>query len=328
MYCAYHGVDHPEDTKFTQEHIVPAALGGAERFSIRVCEQANNEFGGRIDGPFVSMFFVAIPRFLYGLAATDGNSPRIDLSGTSVIGSDEVKVRYHLTPEEQFLAIEPKVHKEQQGTDIRYTVGGDPAKVASILRGITEPALSGGKILLNSQREPATMQDILRAAHVIRITPEITRNFSLTINDAYRFFIKLALGTAQLVLGESYTRSTDAEELRKILWAANPNNSQIRGAAWPSADGLENFARIFTKPDSHVLAIFWCPEPVFFVSLFGSFNALIFLTSSATSEGLGDVRDARIYHIGLPSRSVTMSTWSDHLHYLEQNSGPSSGGSH
>jgi hypothetical protein len=66
MFCAYCGKDHDESVKFSDEHIVPYAIGGSNQLVIRVCEDSNNRAGGSIDKPIIESFPVAAARLIWG----------------------------------------------------------------------------------------------------------------------------------------------------------------------------------------------------------------------------------------------------------------------
>jgi len=42
LFCAYCGLDHDQTTPFSDEHIIPYAMGGSDKFTIPVCELSND----------------------------------------------------------------------------------------------------------------------------------------------------------------------------------------------------------------------------------------------------------------------------------------------
>ena len=81
MFCAYCGVDHDDTTPFSNEHIIPYAIGGANAFSIPVCQSLNNRWGGEIDRQIIEHSLIRSERFFLGLEGSDGTKPTLDLSG-------------------------------------------------------------------------------------------------------------------------------------------------------------------------------------------------------------------------------------------------------
>jgi hypothetical protein len=57
VYCPY--TDRDLDIEETnREHIIPLALGGVDRFEIRVCREFNSTVGSDVDGALANDFLV------------------------------------------------------------------------------------------------------------------------------------------------------------------------------------------------------------------------------------------------------------------------------
>jgi hypothetical protein len=98
MFCPYRCVDHDETTPFSDEHIIPYAMGGADVFAIPVCEFSNNRLGGQVDRPIIEYDTVRSEKFFLGLEGTDGTKPTLNLSGTSYLHGNEVDLRFVVGP--------------------------------------------------------------------------------------------------------------------------------------------------------------------------------------------------------------------------------------
>jgi len=138
MYCVYCNEDHDPAEKFSDEHIIPEALGGTKAFAIRVCEKINNTVGNEIDKPFIAMFPVNADRFFRNLASHRG-TPTLDLSGTTVIDGKERQIQSTVKDGKKVLRLTDtviEVSKEAGGELI--TVSADPQLARQILLGKLE----------------------------------------------------------------------------------------------------------------------------------------------------------------------------------------------
>jgi HNH endonuclease len=137
MFCAYCGEDHGGSAAFSDEHAVPYAIGGANAFTIRVCQTSNNRLGGLVDKPFVEMFAVRSKRFFLGLCGRDGTEPTLDLCGRAEINGKEVDVTCLIRQDEskQLKITSPSVTKTHVAGGEHWAVFGDPAIVRRILEG-------------------------------------------------------------------------------------------------------------------------------------------------------------------------------------------------
>lgn len=107
MYCPYHGEDHAEPTPFTDEHVVPYALGGSDDLCIRVCKGANDRMGSEVDAPMLDNFFIASERLTRGIKGTGGSQPRWTFRGETEIGGKMVPATYSITPDTDFRSVWP-----------------------------------------------------------------------------------------------------------------------------------------------------------------------------------------------------------------------------
>jgi hypothetical protein len=112
MYCVYCNDDHDPAVKFSDEHIIPEALGGTKAFAIRICETINNTFGNDVDKPFIEMFPVNTDRFLLGLPSHRG-MPTLDLSGITVVDGKERHIESTVKDGEKVLRLTNPLSKRR-----------------------------------------------------------------------------------------------------------------------------------------------------------------------------------------------------------------------
>lgn len=317
MYCPYCGIVHDDTVVKSIEHVVPYDLGGSDKLTIITCKKSNNDLGSTVDAPFSNFFPVQSKRFFLRLESTKGNSPRLDLGGTSLIDGKEVAISYVISGDRKELKIaKPQIVKTStpNGNE-HWQVSGDPAKVREIIEGKLRKQISLGKTM--------TLQDgsILRAEDLDKVFAEnvkITPNPSVlkTIQSDYylrsiRFFSKLALAIGHLHLGETFSRSPIGDSLRRHMKIEKLEETRRHGAIWPETAAVKPMVQIIAKEDHHVLAIMDGEPPVLLVSLFGEYDAFIPLGELAQGQYPKPSSEGIVWRIELPSRKLTKLTMRD-----------------
>ena len=218
MYCAYCNEDHQAAEKFSDEHIIPEALGGTRSFTIRTCETINNTIGNEVDKPFISMFPVNADRFFLNLASHRG-LPTLDLSGTTVIDGKERSIQSTVKDGEKVLKLtKPVIETLQEPDRDLITISADPQQARQILLGKLEAVTRRGKTMTHQDGTPVTPESIERyiAEHSVAVPqPSILIKLQLSGFDAVRFFCKVALATGFYIAGEPFGRSPVAENLER-----------------------------------------------------------------------------------------------------------------
>jgi len=67
--CPYTG-EHADN--FTDEHIIPHALGGSNGYTIRASDKANNDLGTRVDAALINSQLIQALRLKYGIRSRSG----------------------------------------------------------------------------------------------------------------------------------------------------------------------------------------------------------------------------------------------------------------
>jgi hypothetical protein len=318
MYCVYCGMNHDESVAFTDEHVVPYALGGSNALTIRACRESNNALGGLVDKPFIEIFPVRTNRFLFGLSATDGTEPTLDLGGKSQIHGKDVPVAYTITKNSKQLKIAaPTVTKSAAGDWEHWIVSGDPEQVRQIIEGKLKSLKAKGKQMKNEAGEVLDLEDVdmlLSTSRVEHVNPSVLKTIDVNTLVCVRFFVKLALSTGHYVLGESFSRSVGADMLRRAMHAKDLETARIpRAFIWPNIGGDEALFAWFRREDSHVLGVLQGEPSILVASLFGSYNAFIPLGPLEEGKTPKISDDGRILQIELPSRMLHDRTFADYL---------------
>lgn len=282
MYCVYHGQDHPEGTPFTPEHVVPYGLGGSNQFAIQVCKKINNDIGVRIDAPFQKLFPVAYERFIRNLKSYSRQEPSVLFRGTTELAGQTSKIDYEITQRKKDLVIPPRIEREDTGEGTRYHIEGTPDQAERVIKDI-ERKNPGGQ-LVDESGNAVTRLELLARTPTQNVLPEIKIDWDVTKwrVAAQREFVKIALGTAHFFLGERYSRSSAADQLRRVLYATDEElfSIPIRGQIWPEQPQTDlPFLYHGAAPDHHLILLLHVEETLsVFVNLFGNMRAVIQIT--------------------------------------------------
>lgn len=315
MYCVYCNEDHQAAEKFSDEHIIPEALGGTKSFAIRTCETINNTIGNEVDKPFISMFPVNADRFFLNLASHRG-LPALDLGGTTVIDGKEQEIQSTVKDGEKVLKLtKPVIETLKEPDRDLITISADPQQARQILLGKLEAVTKQGKAMTHQDGSPVTPESIERyiAEHSVAVPqPSILIKLQLSGLDAVRFFCKVALATGFCIAGESFGRSVVADKLRTIIRSENIEDLPMPGAFWPFYKNPEAF-KFFSIPDTHVLAVLADEPHVLGISLFGgSYTALVPLHEVGTFEW-PLTREGRVFRISLKDKWFKQWSYGDYL---------------
>lgn len=273
-YCPYHGKDHPEETTFTEEHIVPFAAGGSNEFVIRVCKEANDRMGAEVDTMLLDNFFIASERVFRRLKGQSGAPPTWTFHGEMEIAGRKVRAKYTVSPEEQKLFMKPLVERTgSSGGDERFRIECSEEQMQEIVAGINRKLIRDG-------RAEVDLDAILKTSRVESVAhPSMVASDAFDTTSFHRPFVKMALGTAHFLFGEQYSRTRDADLLRRFLWTADAEERkriQIGGQIWPTANSAT--VPLMRFGDWHVIAILNTGPLAFFGLLFGQYHGCMKLS--------------------------------------------------
>ena len=247
-------------------------------FAIRVCEKINNAFGNNVDKPFIDMFPVNADRFFLDLSSHRG-MPTLDLSGITVVDGKERQIQSTVKDGEKVLRLtNPVIETTHEiGRDL-IMIPADPEQARQILMGKLARATKLGKAIAHQDGTPMTAESIDRyiAKHSVAIQqPSVLIKLELSGLDAVRFFCKVALATGFYNAGEPFGSSSVADKLRTVTRSENIQDLPMPGAFWPFYKDAEAF-KVFSIPDTHVLAVLPDEPHVLAISLFGgTYGALV-----------------------------------------------------
>jgi hypothetical protein len=316
MYCPYCGITHDNATVATSiEHIIPYGLGGANDLTIITCDRSNNTLGTDVDAPFMDLFPVRSDRFFLGLESTKGNKPTLDLGGTGWIDGKEVPISYLISADSKGLKIaEPKIVKtpNSDGSE-QWQISGDPAKVREIIEGKLRKQMKLGKTMTLQDGSTLRFEDLdklFTENETVEQNPSVLRTIQFDYLVPIRFFSKLALAMGHLHFGETFSRSSIGETLRRHMTVQKWEDVRLPGAVWPETESVKELLQVIVKKDHHVIAIMDGDPPVLLVTLFGAYDAFLPLGELAEGQYPTTSGEGTVWRIELPDRKLSRLTMS------------------
>jgi hypothetical protein len=316
LYCIYCNENHEEGTPFSDEHIVPRALGGLNSFTIRACKTSNSDLGNRVDSPFIRMFPVNSDRFFLDLQSYRGK-PTLDLSGTTVIDGNDQVLRYEVKGDERIFKIaSPSVEVVKTHDQERLKVSGDPMDVKRILLGKLASAEKEGKTLRDEHGSPLTRESIeamIDEKSIMHENPSVLMTLQIDSYDAVRFFCKMALAAGFHEFGEPFGRSAVGQKLRLAMVSTNNEDVVPPGIFWPLVDNNQESYRFFKVPETHVLAFVPMEKRPLVITLFGGkYTAAIPLQDDSSQSGV-PIQEGRVFQIDLKTKQLKQSSYGEYL---------------
>jgi hypothetical protein len=318
MYCVYCDRDHEDGTQFSDEHIIPVALGGTDVYTIRVCRESNSMLGNRVDDPFISLPFVNSDRYFLGLASHRA-MPTLDLSGTSIIGGRDCSLKYTITEDRKVLKIAKPSVKRVKTTDgfERFEVFGDPEDVKRILLGKLASVEEQGKSIRDDFGNVLTRESIeamISERSVTHPNPSVLLTWQPSAYDAVRFFCKTALAACFYEFGESFGRSDVGKKLRSAMLAEKVEDIAPPGMFWPLVDNTSDVYSFFKTPDAHVIAILPNGAAIFVISLFGGkYTAVIPLQDGPSPSSFVIPKEGRAIQLDLRTRQIKRTSFAEYI---------------
>jgi hypothetical protein len=315
MYCIYCNLDHSNEVPFSDEHIIPQAIGGTRAWIIPVCVKSNSKLGHDVDSPFIDSIFVNNDRFLGNLQSYR-SAPTLNLSGTAQVDGRETHVTYKVQGDKKILKLtRPEKIVRQVGGKDKWNISGDPEDIRKILLGkLAATEKTGGHLtddLTGDRMTPDTIDSIINSRSKVLEPAFIKSSFSFSGGDAVRFLCKIALSAGFKELGEAFGRSEEAETLRAEMHRANADLT-YPGEFWPfvTQDQMQ-LLKPFTVEDSHVIAFLHDQESAVFISLFsGSYYALVPLSNGGP---LLTPADQKVIRLNFKTKAFVNSSFGEYL---------------
>jgi hypothetical protein len=311
MFCPYLGKDLSDEVT-TLEHVVPYSIGGSNAFTIHVSKTANDRAGGEVDSLLTNNFFISAERIARGLEGQSGNAPSYRWNGTIDVDGRAVDARYKISSEQQDLWMRPDVQRALRPDGIeQVSIACELADLDRILADLNRKLAKQGKA-------PIDKDAFIRNARLIsNDQPEMKVEDSFNVHSFERPFIKIALGAAHYALGETFTRTADADLLRCALWEPDPtavSRQGLHGCVWPLFEGTdtEQFLKIMGRPDQHVVVIANTGPLGAAIILFGQYLGMLKLSDNVRRYA-PQIGEGVAYVIDPITRTLDKSTYREHV---------------
>lgn len=207
IFCGKIEAEFDENNCWTEEHIIPEALGNESLKLFNVCKKCNSGLGTYVDSYFVNHMLLKIIRQDLGLKGQSSEFPNAFKEGKDKDGHRiRVDESYHST-------IVPYI--EQHGNRIRVVSSSKKEVKEMIQKKLARMKMPGSVI-----EEALDKVDEVES-HLFR--PEIQYNATIECNRFYLEALKIAFEYAVYKLGDNYLKDRRALEIQEYL------NNAIKG---------------------------------------------------------------------------------------------------
>lgn len=222
IFCNRTNIDFDEKNCFTEEHIIPKALGNKDLILNCVCKECNSKLGKYIDSYFVDNMLLKLPRQTLGLKGQSGKIPNAFKEGKDENGNI-VKVDLDFKP-----TIIPRVENEDNNGSQNIKIIAPDIKTGKKI---------AQKILKRNNVSESKVQEILEKVESTPIhsyRPTISYEFTI---EPFRFYLealKIAYEYMIFKVGDVYLNDETGRNIQDIL------NRAIKGEFEKSCPSIEN----------------------------------------------------------------------------------------
>lgn len=312
FYCIYLGEYRPESER-SEEHILPWALGGTNSFVTRdVSTRGNNEAGKIVDSSLINNWMISCERWRLKIKGQSGKIPPLEFKGTIEIDGKTVDAIYTVDSNMRMaLKSIPIIDCDWESKKIQ--VNCDPAQLGNILGNISKKSLKKGFGSLNVDKIIEQ-----NSSKVIKMeNPEMEVGMKFGIFDLLPGFLKIALATGHKVLGDTWSRGSEASLIREMMWerdVANYPKYKISGAVWPNCGNASHLKSILSAgKDNHIIAVLNTNPVSFYCVLFGEFDGMIKLSDGIWMDGNVPPGDGLVYIFNCSNRNMTQYTFLEYI---------------
>ena len=201
IFCEKSEAEFDKDNRWTEEHIVPEALGNESLKLFNVCKNCNSGLGTYVDNYFVNHMFLKIIRQNLGLKGQSGEVPNAFKEGKDKEGHRiRVDEKYHPTT---------VPYIEQNGDRVRVVASSKKEAKEMI-----QKKLSRMKMPENVIQEALDKVDEMET-HFSH--PEIQYDATVEFNRFFLEALKIAFEYAVYKFGDNYLKDSRAIEIQEHL---------------------------------------------------------------------------------------------------------------
>lgn len=204
IFCEKTEEKFDKNNCWTEEHIIPQALGNETLKIFNVCKECNSGLGTYVDNYFVNHMFIKLIRQKLGLKGKSGKIPNAFKEGKDKDG--------HLI----------RVDENYQPTIVPYIEKSD-THVKIVASSTVEARLMAEKTLSRMKLPKNQIQDALDKVDDIEFEyfqPMLQYDCTVEFNRFYLEAIKIAFEYAVYKLGDDYLKDSRAIEIQQLLKGA------------------------------------------------------------------------------------------------------------
>jgi hypothetical protein len=204
IFCGKTEEKFDKNNCWTEEHIIPQALGNETLKISNVCKECNSGLGTYVDNYFVNHMLIKLIRQQLGLKGQSGKIPNAFKEGKDNGG--------HLI----------RVDENYQPTIVPYIEKSD-THVKIVASSTVEARMMVEKTLSRMKLPKNEIQDVLDKVNNIEFEcfqPMVQYDCTIELNRFYLEAIKIAFEYAVYKLGDDYLKDSRAIEIQRLLKGA------------------------------------------------------------------------------------------------------------
>lgn len=214
------------------EHIFQLSIGGLADLATKDChEKCNSALGETIDSDFINQPLIAMLRQIYGLEGYSGKVPDVTMRAEAVgVGHQGTLV---IKPDGQVdTRLRPSVTKKTVRPDVEVCeIGASLEDARRIFEGMRKKAARDDKVLwTKSGKKIEQFEDILAETPTQELG-EFKGQLIVDLAAVARAHLKIAIGFAHLIFGDSWTASLQANKARTESGKTKVSQDTVRGVS-------------------------------------------------------------------------------------------------
>lgn len=231
IFCGKSEYEFEADITWTDEHIIPEALGNQSLIIKDVCKVCNSNLGTYVDKYITDNMIIQMLRLQYGLKGQSNSLPNPFYEGRDE-DNNRVRVDSNFQPH-----VVP--HLNIDGNHITGVASSSEEAVQIVRKKLERMGLSNEDIETNLNQ--------VRSIQPRVSNPEIQYSFQIEVNRIYMEALKIAYEFSNYYLGDSYSNDSRGQKIRaKLLEAINGKLKESCG----TIDGVTVIKNIDHKIDT------------------------------------------------------------------------------
>jgi len=307
LRCPYTLRSLTDLAEISREHIIPAALGGPNGYSVKACRAANNQFGETHDAAFIKEPLVSMMRTEHGVEGRSGLA-KWKMEGETVGEGRPVQITFSESAVDVYHKKPVDVRQDENGKGYRIVAPSPQSDevLEQLKKGLARKGLSIS--------EPKVEKEEQQMIHC---------TVKIDFNVLQAGLMKIAYLAAFDLLGDPFLDDPLNEEWQKAIRVTNAEEAKAVGIHRVCFEHVNETRALLLPnlaPHEHGIAIVNLQQtgPVVLVRLFGSPLLTAFARLSDTNHfGLREA-DGRVTTVDAASGQMRQEPWMDHFLRMAQ----------